>query len=226
MDKILYLKLETTMNTDDRQKYYEKLRVYQVFYPMITRIGDTVIVEYEPNKRQTMTNEEYIEYRKDNLAKLSKSTVRMIVKINDFKQGYLYSAKDDTIKDEIDDNFINNYENYNKMNNDSKVKKMEFYGLHTYGGYRLFFRPDLNEVINLLSTKVSIKELNNVQRIYVTTEPHPSDNINDCYDSETDTHKAITTCFIYYNDNKDKDNDNDNDNKDDDHRVKKRLKTM
>lgn len=74
--------------------------------------------------------------------------------------------------------------------------KLELYGLHTYGGYYGFFRPDLTEVIGLLSEYITEDALDNIEKIYVTTEPSPSDNIAECFDYAADRHKGVTKAFV------------------------------
>jgi hypothetical protein len=72
------------------------------------------------------------------------------------------------------------------------------YGLHTYGGYPVFFRPDLSEVICLLSTVISENTLESIETIYVTTIAHPAPDVSQCYDNNTDRHQAVTTYAISY----------------------------
>lgn len=75
-----------------------------------------------------------------------------------------------------------------------KAEEIVAYGLHTYGGYYGFFRPDLNEVIRLALH--AIKDIDSVKKIYVTTEMHPSENVADCYDVKKDRHRAKTTFWV------------------------------
>jgi len=91
-------------------------------------------------------------------------------------EGYLYSAED--TDEEVPD--------LNKM------KKYELLGLHTYGGYYQFFRPDIIEVFWLISqSNISEDELDKADKIYLTTFPD-----EDFYDSKNDRHRAITYVFI------------------------------
>ena len=99
---------------------------------------------------------------------------------------YLYGDKRRLELDEIDTRFASG--------KGEGFQKLDLYGLHTYGGYRGFFRPDLTEVIHLLvHTKV---DLATTERVYVTTEPHPTDSIYGNFDNERDMHRAKTRAFI------------------------------
>ena len=51
------------------------------------------------------------------------------------------------------------------------------------------------EIIHMLNTKISLNELNNIDKIYVTTEPHPLDKL--CYSNTLDKHRARTTYYVY-----------------------------
>lgn len=72
------------------------------------------------------------------------------------------------------------------------MRSGQLYGLHTYGGYYGFFRPDLSEVIGLLSTIIPPDELVFIRKIYVTTEM-PDGRV---YDFNTDRHRGVTTYHI------------------------------
>lgn len=108
------------------------------------------------------------------------------------KCGYLYEAEEKEKKvenvDETDKEFI--------QTKGANLKKLEFYGLHSYGGYWGFFRPDLLEVLTLISE--SLPPLRCIEKIYVTTEAHPNDNVRECYDSKADRHRAKTTVYIVF----------------------------
>lgn len=80
----------------------------------------------------------------------------------------------------------------------TELKKGEVYGLHTYGGYYGFFRPDLSEVIGLLSTVIPEHELANIEAIYVTTTMHPNGDLGMCYDNVQDRHRAMTSYAVSY----------------------------
>jgi hypothetical protein len=74
--------------------------------------------------------------------------------------------------------------------------KFELYGLHTYGGYYGFFRPDAQEVFSLMLANIDQDLLLRCHRFYVTTDAHPSDKGSECYDSKLDRHKARTTVWL------------------------------
>ncbi len=83
-----------------------------------------------------------------------------------------------------------------KNNNHNKtIKKLEIFGLHSCG-YHGFFRPNIFEVITLLNTKITTEDLKTIERIYVTTEPHPSSKIYECFDPKKNKHRAKTTCYV------------------------------
>jgi hypothetical protein len=105
--------------------------------------------------------------------------------------GYMWHDIDNTPDHNIfaDDAFVNDP-------NNPYVKHINLFGLHTYGGFRLFFRPDLTEVIHLLNMVIDLTELQTIKRIYVTTKPYPHDTL--CYDSIADRHRAMTIAHIVY----------------------------
>lgn len=106
------------------------------------------------------------------------------------RMGYLFHSErqiayDD--HDELDKTFIQS---------PPEDKKVEFYGLHTYGGYYGFFRPDIIEVCNLIAPYINSIQSSPIDRIYVTTEMHPSAMIGECYDNEADRHRGKTTIWV------------------------------
>lgn len=112
------------------------------------------------------------------------------------KAGYLYDAESNIREqglDEHDKAFLAALRG--KSEPEGLIKK-ELFGLHTYGGYYGFFRPDLWEVISMMLVTWSREELQAMKRFYVTTEAWPSDKVWDCYDNKADRHQARTT--IYY----------------------------
>jgi len=114
-------------------------------------------------------------------------TVSICPKTNNLNDGYLFNSGTDNEISESDKKFVN------KENTDAT--KIVLFGYHTYGGYRGFFRPDFTEIIHMLNTEISLNELNNIDKIYVTTEPHPLDNL--CYSNTLDKHRARTTYYVY-----------------------------
>lgn len=83
--------------------------------------------------------------------------------------GYLFSPKK-LNKDEFDENDkeINKklFDDIIKESNTGKYVILKFTGLHTSGGYNGFFRPDLQEVCNIIPDYVFEKS----RKIYVTTD--------------------------------------------------------
>lgn len=71
------------------------------------------------------------------------------------------------------------------------------YGLHSYGGYWAFFRPDLTEVFNLLSDILPVSQLDLVDKIFVTTCPLHDDACENL-DPDTDKHYGVSTVYILW----------------------------
>lgn len=69
---------------------------------------------------------------------------------------------------------------------------LRLYGLHSNLG--VFFRPDLEEAINLLAPHIGIESLAG-KRLYVTTEPHPSDRTSEICDRATGLHRGETVVY-------------------------------
>lgn len=93
--------------------------------------------------------------------------------------------------DKIDEDFIS-------QETSTKFTKLQMYGYHTYGGHNIFFRPDLIEVIHLINEQIPFDKLDTIERIYVSTVPHPSDDVYDCFDYVKNMHKGLTTCYVLY----------------------------
>jgi hypothetical protein len=72
--------------------------------------------------------------------------------------------------------------------------KLEEFGFHEYC-YVGFFKPDLYEVIHLLSGHISVKELEDIDRIYVTTQ-YDVDRYPNCLHNILDKHTGKSTFFI------------------------------
>jgi len=187
--KIIYQDPKHFLLIDQMHEYHDKIRIFKYFEPTVFISGNSYSVEYELNNYKTMSETEYKEY----LSQLNnKKTVYIGTKSPCTNtKSYMYNFKEEDTKnlDSLDKEFIEKQEG-----------RMELYGLHTYGGYYGFFRPDFYETIHLLNTKISLDELKDIKRIYLTTSPHPNDNIGFCYDSKKDKHRAKTTCYIYYSD--------------------------
>lgn len=185
--------IDKVISDDVLKKYHSKIGAFKHFHPMWMTIGDVCRVEYEPNKFVTQE-----EFKEMNIPLEEKKYLKETnVGFEDIDNSYLWDFKNKSEEDfdEIDKEFLKS-----EQNNDNDPKyvftKHEFYGLHTYGGFHGFFRPDLNEVINLISNTVKEADLDEIERIYVTTDMYPSAQVNECYDSKTDRHKAKTTVYV------------------------------
>lgn len=66
---------------------------------------------------------------------------------------------------------------------------------HTCGQNRLKFQPDLLEVIGLISTAISVDDLEEINDIWVTTR-QISEDIDVFYNYENDTHYGKTLVYI------------------------------
>lgn len=86
---------------------------------------------------------------------------------------------------------------WNETDDDMEVKGEADYilhGMHTYGGYYGFFRPDLVEVFWLISQNIPVEKLEQAKKIYLTTQPRTG-NAND-YNSKVDRHYGITRVYL------------------------------
>jgi hypothetical protein len=197
-NKAIAYKEPTILSRDDAFKYYDKIKIFKHFTTSITVIyfEDPIItIEYDLNKYKHMNKKEYDEYLKTEQYKQERSFECFYIgnkgPLSKY-DGYMSEFKETNDNlDELDRKFL-----------ETKIsdKKIELYGLHTYGGYYVFFRPDFYEVIGLLSDELSLDELESVERIYITTEPHPNDDIAHCFDARKHKHRGKTTCHIFYND--------------------------
>ena len=178
-----YFNIKKSLSADILKKYHEKIRTYKLFFPRRLNIDGKEEIEYEPGK--------YCAEDKFSEVKDKKCISANPPNISNLNNAYLFDfqSKSEEDYDDIDREFLGEQDSY-------MFTEYEDYGLHTYGGYYGFFRPDLNEVINLISRQIKQEDLSDIIRIYVTTDAHPSDNIKDCYDSETDKHRAKTTYYV------------------------------
>lgn len=187
--KVEYVLLGDNPPAEQRRKeLYDRFRVFKWWVPeyLSIRAMGVFTVKYTPdgewqNYDPKTVDEEFPD--KDPVVLLGvKPSYGQIGQM-----GYLYGfkakAKED--QDEIDEDFVAHPE---------KLEKFEFYGLHTYGGYYGFFRPDLSEVIELTSSGLPPSE--EIECAFVTTEPHPSDKGSECYDRSADRHRAKTTVYV------------------------------
>lgn len=102
----------------------------------------------------------------------------------------IFDSKEEKEWDKWDKMFVGQVTPFKKI--------YQLHGLHSYGGYRLFFRPDLSEVFWLMIQEIPKKDLDDCQVFYVTTHPYPSSYIASCYDSENDRHRAVTYCYLTF----------------------------
>ena len=189
--KINYVLIDKT-KTDGFDLLYSKIQPFKLWEPHYFRIGNDFTFYYTPDEENPvdMDFDEVQKRRKEGtLWPKDSKPVRIVQeRVTDRStRGYLYGSEKKANLDEVDKAFVAET---------TPCEKLEFYGLHTYGGYYGFFRPDLNEVMVLISPIITDERLKTIERVYVTTEPHPSDKGSDCYDSEHDRHKAKTTVYI------------------------------
>lgn len=176
------------------QKYWDKIRCYKLWSPYtIAAMGEVLVVTEPGAEGLKMSTDEYKEWRAANIDKLKEFRF-LFKKPASLTNSYIWEA--DTTKlpdlelDETDRAFLKDPKAVEGL------KEYKLFGYHTYGGYRGFFRPDLNEVIHLVASVVPMDQLVNVKRVYVTTDAYPSDKGSECYDSKKDMHKALTTCWV------------------------------
>lgn len=182
-----YILIEKKASAERVKQWYSKLAVYEVWHPHYLAIEDKITVwDLPDSEAKTMTIEEY--NAGVGTRQISPPIWRVLEKTDNLKDSYLWKKIAKGNKDELDKQF--------EVDRSSFIR-IPLYGLHTYGGYYAFFRPDLEEVINLIDqSNDSRLKLENVERVYVTTEAHPSDNIRYCYDSKADRHRGETVCYV------------------------------
>lgn len=76
------------------------------------------------------------------------------------------------------------------------LEEQTAYGLHSYGGYYMFFRPDFWEVLTLFTMLDVSKRIDDMEAVYCTTVPNGTGDLNDAYDRKADRHRGITTFLI------------------------------
>jgi len=113
----------------------------------------------------------------------------------DLENSYLHYIKGDE-KTSLDSTFLSLASG--GQDKEYSIKHYKLYGLHRYGGYPLFFRPDLCEVFWLMLENVSKEDLEKCVAFYVTTEPYPTGHIGHCYDNKNDRHRAVTYCDLIF----------------------------
>ncbi len=197
--KIIYLNPSEQMKlknmSDDWIKmYYNKLKIFKCFKPSnkITWKGQSECdVQSEYGIYKTMTDDESDKCDNQTFLVGKKSPCTS-------EQSYMYSFKCDVNLDELDKKFV-------ETQNADKI--IDLFGYHTYGDYYGFFRPDIVEVIHMLHCKIPPKDLDQIERIYVTTEPYPKSDFEKCFDAKKDMHRGKTSCYIYYKTKKYDEND-------------------
>ena len=179
-----YTLITKTLPADQVRAWNDKLRVYHMFEPHYMRVGDDVSVwDSFGAEPRSMTVDEY------NADKIvSDPTFHVVVKTADLSCAYTWDKKPVETKDAVDELLERDR---------SSFKRVALYGLHTYGGYHGFFRPDLEEVINLIAgSGHPALAFDRVSRVYVNTEPHPDGHVGLCYDAQVDRHRAETVCYV------------------------------
>jgi hypothetical protein len=175
--------------------FHERIRTYTTFQPIATmdedgRIG-SLQKEYK-GKDVPISEIEFREFCKTPAARQTTYVIGQPIpfdKIGSESHVYSFADMDDKKLDELDRVFVKGPQHHG-------FDSLEFLGVHT-GAY-CFFKPDLWEVIHLLHTKIKPDQLPNIQRLYVTTEPHPSEKGSECYDRGLDRHRAKTVCFVVW----------------------------
>jgi hypothetical protein len=121
----------------------------------------------------------------------------LIDKSHDTKVAYLWRPCKREPQDDMDKKFINSF-----VEGNDQLLKVELYGYHTYGGFPVFFRPDLDEISRLIGQECLVNDTLRAAPVYfVNTQPsdirgNPTITIRDCYDNLLDRHRAKTT--VYY----------------------------
>lgn len=72
------------------------------------------------------------------------------------------------------------------------------YGLHPVDGYVGFFKPDLKQALSLASLVMTPDEARALQRFWITTSSHPSNNINESYDGAAKAHRGATRLWLEF----------------------------
>lgn len=197
-----YTLIKKTLDNDTLLKYFGKIKIFKVFTPTILSANGKACIRYAPNKRKICDVDDI-----DSIKIEDKNTIQIgkDIKFESIDEAYMwhFTNEEEMKLDEIDKLLLKS----NTKDLDDSFERHELYGLHTYGGYYGFFRPDMNEVINLVSSIVPIECIDEIDRIYVTTEPHPNSNVHNCFDYKQDRHRAQTTCYIYKSKKKQKSSD-------------------
>jgi hypothetical protein len=188
-NKINYVNINKNLDSESLKKYYDKIKLYKLFYPSVLYCGGRCSLEYELGKYEYFDSDDELEkYKMQRSLKLSTFYVGKTPPFEDIKYSHMYyfEHEDDLKLDELDREFTL----------ENKFTKHELFGLFSVPGYHGFFRPSYVEAINLISTKISLDDLEGIERIYLTTEPHPSDKAYECYNNKIDKFKTLTTIYV------------------------------
>jgi hypothetical protein len=179
----------------ETKAYLSVLRACKMWDAPYTQLGGEVSVATAPGVTATMTVAGQNAPGPRRAGKSLMGVREAPIEARDLGEGYLYSfkAKEEAKHDALDRQFLAGYEQAETEG--SLIHRRVFYGLHTYGGFYGFFRPDLAEVIRLISAAFPAAALAPYAALYVTTEMHPTDNIRDVYDQRRDRHRAKTTVW-------------------------------
>jgi thiol-disulfide isomerase/thioredoxin len=179
-----------TLTEEELKQYYDKVRIYKKYEPSFLFFGDSITYLYEPRKQKIINDDQY----RDIIASTkgeSKFYVGTKPTFEKITCGHMWDFEQSLELDSIDKKFIESR---------VELKKLKLFGYHSYAGFWQFFCPDLKEVILLLKDAVSIKELNDIECIYVSTVSHPTNSVSACYDKEKDMHKGLSICYVVMKD--------------------------
>ncbi len=172
------------LTQEQLEAYAAKTRRIQLYTPKWLFANGHVGKRMENGEYQDSTNEEYDQEM------LHPSQPKLLIgtPFKDLTNAYMFEWK---LKP------IEKYDVLDKLLMADQGKtwflKRELFGLHTYGGYAINFRPDLTEVFHMLHVSGILPE--QFQVLYVTTSVYPSYSAHECLDPKTDKHRAKTTCF-------------------------------
>jgi len=214
----MYTDIKKTLSMNNINKYYDKISIFKTFKPKLEYDENNIYrIQYEPHK--------YEPYDPDKIYNLnSKNYVCIKPQLDGDYMNSEY-MHDDQI-DDLDKIFIQGKHDF---------EYLELYGLHDYSKYKGplkltphpfiqkyehnpgLFKPTLIDVINLLNTKITLEDLEYIERIYITTIPYPSNIISQCYDLNTKKHQALTKVYMVKTNKKRKivDTSDENDSNDD-----------
>lgn len=100
---------------------------------------------------------------------------------------YLKCPEKNTIDDEYDTLFKSNPSSFNIM---------EFYAYHTTG-YKLFFKPDLGEVIKIAQDLIRQSSVCFITTNTCDLDGNQTDHVGECFNSKLYMHMAKTTIWYF-----------------------------